>query len=271
MRFAAGDATVKIAGRATLPLPEAAKQAVMVTLEKMAKGGIYDHLAGGFHRYSVDERWVVPHFEKMAYDNSELLKNYVHAFQAFGERSSRGWRGRSMRWMDEWLSDRERAGSMRRRMRTFRWTTMATTLPGRGTRRRGADGGGAGVRGAVLRHRRDRRHAPQCGEERAACEAGLEAVARKAGMSVEAAREAAGVGEAEAVCGAAEAADALCGQDDLCGWNAMCISAYLEAGRVLEVAGGAEFALKSLDRVLSSAWKRAAMERPGWRMWWPTA
>ena len=57
----------------------------MVTLGKMAKGGIYDQLAGGFHRYSVDERWVVPHFEKMAYDNSELLKNYVHAFQTFGD------------------------------------------------------------------------------------------------------------------------------------------------------------------------------------------
>ena len=54
------------------------------TLEKMALGGVYDQLAGGFHRYSVDERWVVPHFEKMSYDNSELLKNYVHAYQATG-------------------------------------------------------------------------------------------------------------------------------------------------------------------------------------------
>ena len=51
------------------------------TLEKMAKGGVYDQLAGGFHRYSVDERWLVPHFEKMSYDNSELLKNYVHGWQ----------------------------------------------------------------------------------------------------------------------------------------------------------------------------------------------
>ena len=49
------------------------------TLEKMAKGGVYDQLEGGFHRYSVDERWLVPHFEKMSYDNSELLKNYLHA------------------------------------------------------------------------------------------------------------------------------------------------------------------------------------------------
>src|SRR5207245_2880252 len=51
------------------------------TLEKMTRGGFYDQLAGGFHRYSVDERWLVPHFEKMSYDNSELLKNYLHAYQ----------------------------------------------------------------------------------------------------------------------------------------------------------------------------------------------
>src|SRR5260370_36172708 len=55
------------------------------TLEKMARGGVYDQLAGGFHRYSVDERWIVPHFGKMCYDNSELLKKYVDAYQATGE------------------------------------------------------------------------------------------------------------------------------------------------------------------------------------------
>ena len=82
----------------------------MVTLEKMAKGGVYDHLAGGFHRYSVDEHWVVPHFEKMAYDNSELLKNYVHAFQTFGGEEFAARARDIVRWMDEWLSDRERGG-----------------------------------------------------------------------------------------------------------------------------------------------------------------
>jgi uncharacterized protein YyaL (SSP411 family) len=51
------------------------------TLEGMALGGVYDQIAGGFHRYSVDERWWVPHFEKMSYDNSELLKNYLHGYQ----------------------------------------------------------------------------------------------------------------------------------------------------------------------------------------------
>jgi uncharacterized protein len=63
---------------------ERLRNVMVTTLEHMANGGVYDQLAGGFHRYSVDERWVVPHFEKMCYDNSELLKNYVHAYQATG-------------------------------------------------------------------------------------------------------------------------------------------------------------------------------------------
>ncbi len=61
---------------------------VETTLEKMAKGGVYDQLAGGFHRYSVDERWLVPHFEKMSYDNSELLKNYLHGCRGYAEPAS---------------------------------------------------------------------------------------------------------------------------------------------------------------------------------------
>ncbi len=52
-----------------------------LTLEKMAEGGIYDHLGGGFHRYSVDAVWLVPHFEKMLYDNAQLLRSYLHAWQ----------------------------------------------------------------------------------------------------------------------------------------------------------------------------------------------
>jgi uncharacterized protein YyaL (SSP411 family) len=55
------------------------------TLRAMAEGGIYDQLGGGFHRYSVDERWLVPHFEKMLYDNALLARVYTEAFQATGE------------------------------------------------------------------------------------------------------------------------------------------------------------------------------------------
>jgi uncharacterized protein YyaL (SSP411 family) len=55
------------------------------TLRAMAEGGMYDQIGGGFHRYSVDERWLVPHFEKMLYDNALLARVYVEAFQATGE------------------------------------------------------------------------------------------------------------------------------------------------------------------------------------------
>ena len=82
----------------------------LVTLRKMAHGGVYDQLAGGFHRYSVDERWVVPHFEKMSYDNSELLKNYVHAWQATGDDFYAGVAKDIIRWVDEWLSDPAHGG-----------------------------------------------------------------------------------------------------------------------------------------------------------------
>src|SRR5204863_626401 len=54
-----------------------------------AQGGMYDHLGGGFHRYSVDERWLVPHFEKMLYDNAQLARVYLHAYQATGNVSYR--------------------------------------------------------------------------------------------------------------------------------------------------------------------------------------
>jgi hypothetical protein len=56
-----------------------------LTLDRMAAGGIYDHLGGGFHRYSTDERWLAPHFEKMLYDNALLVPVYLEAFQATGE------------------------------------------------------------------------------------------------------------------------------------------------------------------------------------------
>ena len=59
---------------------------VTSTLEHMGRGGVYDQLGGGFHRYAVDERWIVPHFEKMAYDNAGLLVNYLHAYQVTGNR-----------------------------------------------------------------------------------------------------------------------------------------------------------------------------------------
>ena len=62
-----------------------ARRMVHTTLVRMARGGIYDQLGGGFARYSVDAQWLVPHFEKMLYDNAQLASLYLHAWLAFGD------------------------------------------------------------------------------------------------------------------------------------------------------------------------------------------
>ncbi|MBZ5700217.1 MAG: thioredoxin domain-containing protein [Acidobacteriia bacterium] len=80
------------------------------TLVKMARGGVYDQLAGGFHRYSVDERWLVPHFEKMSYDNSELLRNYLHGWQVTRKPFLREAAEGIIDWVNEVLSDQVNGG-----------------------------------------------------------------------------------------------------------------------------------------------------------------
>src|SRR5881397_2874174 len=62
-----------------------AVQMVLHTAERMAAGGMYDQIGGGFHRYSVDAEWLVPHFEKMLYDNAQLLHLYLDAYHVSGQ------------------------------------------------------------------------------------------------------------------------------------------------------------------------------------------
>ena len=69
---------------------ERALAIVRHTCDKMANGGIYDQLGGGFHRYAVDAIWLVPHFEKMLYDNAQLIRVYLHAYQVFNELAKSG-------------------------------------------------------------------------------------------------------------------------------------------------------------------------------------
>ncbi len=64
---------------------QAALDHLTFTLRQMARGGIYDQIGGGFHRYSVDAVWLVPHFEKMLYDNAQLSRVYLHAYQVTGD------------------------------------------------------------------------------------------------------------------------------------------------------------------------------------------
>lgn len=79
--------------------------AVNATLEAMADGGIYDQLGGGFSRYSTDAEWQVPHFEKMLYDNAQLLSLYAHAYQLTGREPYAGIVRQTTNFLDESLSD----------------------------------------------------------------------------------------------------------------------------------------------------------------------
>ena len=71
--------------RSLLPEGAAAGKAARAMLDAMARGGFHDHVGGGFHRYAVDEAWIVPHFEKMADDNAGLLRNYTDGYAVFGD------------------------------------------------------------------------------------------------------------------------------------------------------------------------------------------
>ncbi|MGH7547975.1 MAG: thioredoxin domain-containing protein [Gemmatimonadales bacterium] len=85
-----------------------AREVVEKTLAGMARGGIRDHVGGGFHRYAVDERWIVPHFEKMAYDNSELLHAYLDGYAALGTPLFKEVAQGIVNWVLAVLSDAER-------------------------------------------------------------------------------------------------------------------------------------------------------------------
>ena len=237
-----------------------AKTAVMVTLDKMSKGGIYDHLAGGFHRYSVDEQWIVPHFEKMAYDNSELLKNYVHAFQTFAEPACALIARDIMRWMDEWLTNRELGGfyasqdadfSLDDDGDYFTWTRdeAAEVLTADELAIAGMfyDIGEIGDM-----HHNVAKNVLHVSEN-------VAAAAKSAAVTPK---------DAEALLASAKAKmyaarklrpTPYVDKTVYVGWNGMCISAYLLAGRVLQVDEATAFALKTLDRVLASAWADGAM------------
>ncbi len=80
------------------------------TLTHMARGGVYDQIGGGFHRYSTDERWIVPHFEKMLYDNTELLRNFAAAAALFDDEFYRETARGIITFLTEILADREKGG-----------------------------------------------------------------------------------------------------------------------------------------------------------------
>ncbi|MGE0405618.1 MAG: thioredoxin domain-containing protein [Candidatus Korobacteraceae bacterium] len=231
------------------------RQVITLTLERMARGGVYDQLAGGFHRYSVDERWVVPHFEKMAYDNSELLKNYVHAYQATGNPFFAAVARDIIRWMDAWLSDREKGGfyssqdadySLEDDGDYFTWTLAEAREVLAEEELRVAslyyDIGEAG----------EMHHNPA--KNVLFVRTSVEDIAVRLGMQPE--RVAALLDSAKAKMYTARLRRPTPYVDKTVyvNWNALCISAYLQAAKVFSDDDTRHFALRSLDRILAEAW-----------------
>jgi uncharacterized protein len=231
-------------------------------LEHMARGGVYDQLAGGFHRYSVDERWIVPHFEKMCYDNSELLKNYVHAYQATGSAFFAEVARDIIRWMDEWLSDRAHGGfyasqdadySMEDDGDYFTWTLDE------------AEAALTEEEAAVACLHYDINEIGEMHHNPAKnvlyVRAGVEEIARRLNLSEERVRELLAVAKKKMYAARRQRPTPYVDKTVYVGWNAMCVSAYLEAAQVLDLTETRQFALRSLDRLLSEGWSSGISPR----------
>jgi uncharacterized protein YyaL (SSP411 family) len=235
---------------------EQLRNLIVSTLEHMANGGVYDQLAGGFHRYSVDERWVVPHFEKMCYDNSELLKNYVHGYQATGSEFFADVARDIIRWMDEWLSDRERGGfyasqdadiSMDDDGDYFTWTLdeARAVLT--------EEEAQVAAQHYDINEVGEMHHNPA--KNVLYVRAPIEEIARRMNLSGERARSLLESAKKKMYAARLGRPTPYVDKTVYVGWNSMCVSAYLEAAKVLGLEDARRFALRSLDRVLAEAWK----------------
>lgn len=234
-------------------------QVVLVTLRKMAQGGIYDQLGGGFHRYSVDERWLVPHFEKMLYDNALLPRVYLHGWQISGDDFFReitedtlDYVLREMTAPNGGFYSAQDADSEGEEGKFFVWT--ADEL------RRALDGVVSKVdalmaywgvlpqgnfEGKTILHVADM----------------LERVAVRHGMPAERMRE--DVGAAKTVLFALRKQRVAPGRDDkiLTAWNGMMLAAFAEAARVLDEDDYRQAAVRSAEFLLRE------MSTPDGRLW----
>jgi uncharacterized protein YyaL (SSP411 family) len=229
---------------------------IVTTLEHMAKGGVYDQLAGGFHRYSVDERWVVPHFEKMCYDNSELLKNYVHAFQATGEEFFADVARGIIQWMDEWLSDRERGGfyasqdadiSMDDDGDYFTWTLDEARLV------LTEEEAQAAALHYDINEIGEMHHNPA--KNVLYVRSPIEEIARRMNLGPDRVKELLQSAKKKMYAARLQRPTPYVDKTVYVGWNGLCVSAYLDAAKVLNLTQARRFALRTLDRVLAQAWR----------------
>ena len=226
------------------------------TLEGMALGGVYDQIAGGFHRYSVDERWCVPHFEKMTYDNSELLRNFLHGHQVTGKPLFRQTAEGIIAWVGEVFSDPARGGFFASQDADqtldddgdyFTWTQQEARAVLTPDESRVAENYyDIGPRGEM--HHNEEKNVLWIGSS-------IEALAKKLGLDDLNARIILARAKGKLLAARRERHPIPAIDETLyVGWNSMFVSAFLEAAWVLDRADCREFALKTLDRILAEAW-----------------
>ena len=226
------------------------------TLDKMALGGVYDQLGGGFHRYSVDERWIVPHFEKMSYDNSELLRNYVHAYQATGSSLFREISEGIVRWVSEVASDPDRGGFYASQDADvgldddgdyFTWTLkeVEQTLPPEDAR----------IISLYynVEPRGEMHHNPA--KNVLFVDASPEAIARRLDLEEDYVAERIAAAKETMLQARALRPEPYVDATVYSGWNGMMASAYLEAYRGLGLESCRDSALKAIDRLIAEAYK----------------
>ncbi len=239
-----------------------ARDAFLLTLEKMARGGMYDQIAGGFHRYSVDERWVVPHFEKMLYDNTELLRNYVHGFQSYVRQDFLETAREIIGWLDDTMTDRERGGFYASQDADidldddgdyFTWTLDEARAVLDVEELDAAslfwDIGELG----------DMHHNPAKNVLHVKYTVD-ELAARNSlphGQTVESMRVLLGSARQKLLAARRKRPTPFIDRTLYTGWNAMAITAYLEAASVMRLEAQREFALRTLSRLLAEAWDGA--------------
>jgi uncharacterized protein len=232
------------------------------TLEKMARGGVYDQLAGGFHRYSVDERWLVPHFEKMSYDNSELLKNYLHGWQVTQNPLLRETSEGIIGWVSEVLSDQDKGGfyasqdadySLDDDGDHFTWTLEEVRAALTPEESRVIE-----LYYDVEPHG-EMHHNPAKNVLWIASD-GAD-IAKQLGLDETVVRLTIAKAKGKMLAARIPRPTPFIDKTMYVSWNAMFVSAYLEAARIIGTAWIAEdcraFALKTLDRMLKEVWSES--------------
>jgi len=242
--------------RGNWPGGEKLKAIAEKTLDGMAAGGFRDQIGGGFHRYSVDERWCVPHFEKMSYDNSELLKNYLHGYQVFGHARYREVAEGLIAWVHEVLSDQARGGFYASQDADqtldddgdyFTWTqaeTRAVLTPDEA--RVAVFYYDIGPHGEM--HHNAEKNVLWIAETIAGIGQRLKMSESEVALLLANAQRKMLAARRE------RRPTPAIDQTLYVGWNAMFVSAYLEAAHALDRADCREFALKTLGRIVAEAW-----------------